>query len=122
MMQAEKNLFMDFAVGGLSFSTIQKKGHRPVIDEMNLHPGLKLSSLNRNTLLFQSEDQLFIEAFRCGWFFSLCERRPSSLAAVAIEGELRDEQHLTTRLSQRKVEFSRGILEDSEIRKFRDHK
>src|SRR4030043_481440 len=89
---------------------------------MDFHLGLKFSCLDRNALFLQFLDQLFVEFFGLSRFCSVYKRRPSSLPAISIKGELGDNQHLPSNLPEGQVELPRGILEDSKVRELRGHK
>jgi hypothetical protein len=107
--------------GTLNFFAIQEKRDRPVIDEMDLHLGLKLPCLNGDALFFPSLNQTFVEGFGNGGLFCVGERGPSPFLAIPIKGELRDDQHLPVHLFQGEVELPGSVFEDSEVGDFRDH-
>ena len=76
-------------------STIQQERDGSIIDEVDLHPGLKFPRLDRDVLFLQSKDESFVEVSGKNGVFCFCKRGSSSLPAVAIEGELGDDQHLS---------------------------
>ena len=94
---------------------IQQDRHRSVVDQVDLHFGLKLSGFDRNAVSPQFGDKFFIEPLGFGRFCSLYKRRPSSLSAIAVKGKLRDHQHPATHFFKGQIELSGGIFKDSKL-------
>jgi hypothetical protein len=105
----------------LTIPAVEQKRDGAVIDEVDLHLGLKLSGLDRDTLFSYLKDQLFVESFGFGGFFCVGKRGPSPFSAVAIESKLGDHQHLSPDLPEGKIELSGGIFEYSQVRKLGNH-
>ena len=92
---------------------IEQNRHGPVIDEMDLHLGLKLSGFDWSPLLLEPMNQLFVESLGLGRLRGIDKGRPSSFSTVPLEGELGDDEHAPSNLLEGQVEFSRGIFKDS---------
>ena len=83
----------------LSFA-VQQQGDRAVVHQLYLHNGLEDSLLHRQTPLAQELNELFVE--RAGLFGprGAIEAGAPSLAAIVVEGELRDGQNRSPGLSR----------------------
>src|SRR3989442_8054294 len=94
---------------------IQKNRHRPVVNQTHLHHCLKDSSLNFQSERSDALDEVFIEFIRLVWLGGLCIRRPAPATNVAVERELRNDEHLASDLDDRAVHLFLIVLEDSKI-------
>jgi hypothetical protein len=72
---------------------VDEHGHRSVIDQLDVHHRLESAGRHWHTSCLQFSHDCLVQRPRRLRRRRLVERRPSSLAHVAVERELRDDQH-----------------------------
>jgi hypothetical protein len=106
--------FSDFRTS-VGISSFDEKGNRTVIDERNLHICLKDSLFYRNSErsgMFAERNIEFFSLIRRG---SIVETWPSAMLAIAVEGELADDQELALYIDDRPVHLPLIVCESSQM-------
>src|SRR5215211_182314 len=94
-------------IGGGGYSKLEQERHRAVVDQLDLHQGAEHATRRP-----QPFADLFVERLGVLRAGGVDVGRPVALAAVAVERELRDAQHLA--VAQRLVHPPLGVREDAQ--------
>ena len=76
--------------------------------------GLKLPRGNREAHSPKALKKVMVKPFRFGWRRGLRKGGPISFLAIAVKGELRDNEYLALDIDQRTVHLSLRVCKDAE--------
>ena len=94
---------------------IDYEGHRPIVDQGDLHVGLKNPAFDAHS---QRSDLIAKKLVEFSSLFGgrgSIETRPASFSAVAGQGELRNDEDLTCEFQDRAVHFALVVGKGSEV-------
>src|SRR3954469_20453226 len=93
-------------------SSVEHDGHRPVVDELDVHLRAEDARFHRHAECAQRGTEPLVERLRLHGRRSLGEARPVALRGVRDQRELRDGEHGTGNVFDRAVEPAVGVGED----------
>ena len=96
-------------------SSFDEEGNRTVIDERNLHVCLKDPLFDRNTEGSSMFAERKIEFLGLIWRCSVIKTGPPTALAIAVEGELADDQQLALDIDDRPVHLPLIVSESSQM-------
>ena len=100
----------------LKLLRVDHERYRAVIDKFDLHVGPKLPGCDGNALSLDGMDERFIERNSDGRRSGIDETGAAAFTAIAVEGELADDQDAAAGFGDIEVHFAVGVAKDSEAR------
>jgi len=100
---------------------IQKNGDRAGICQGNVHHGLKNAGLDCDCALPAEVDELVVQLARQLGRCRLVPGGAAAFAAVAVQGELGDDQQLAADIDERTVHHPVRIIEDAQMQDLFHH-
>src|SRR6266540_6832677 len=76
------------------------------VDQRHFHHGLELAALHFRHPPSGNVDEFLVKLLGFGGCGCVCIRRPATLATVAVQGELRDQQELSPDIQQTEIQFT----------------
>jgi hypothetical protein len=99
---------------------VQKERDRAVVYYKYLHFRLKNTGSDPDAVLLHAGNKLIIICLSNVGRSSIGKRWASAFAAISKERELRNNEHLTTRIMQAAIHFAISIFKRSQVDDFRD--
>src|SRR5512147_298727 len=96
-------------------SRFQDERDRTVVEDMNVHQGLKDAGLDLDAEGLDGPGEMAEELRRPDRLLGPVEARPAAFADRGGQSELRDGQDLAADVRERKVHFVLGVREDPEL-------
>src|SRR6266478_1256750 len=99
-------------------SALNQQRHRAVVDERNGHRRLEDSGFNTHYGAPRHGDEMFVKRTRLLGRGGGVETGAASLAAIAVERELRDDEQRTSGVNQASVHLARVIRKNAQVEDF----
>lgn len=99
----------------MSLAAFDQQCHGSVVDQRDSHISLKKSGFNAQTGAPRDGDKMFVQGQGLFGGSGIVEAGPAAFTAIAIKGELRDDEKIASGIEEAAIHLALSVFENTQI-------